>query len=428
MIIKDKKFYLYFFSLAIPMMLQNVVVLGVNLMDNLMLGGYSELSISAAAVANQIQFALQMLTMGICEGVVVLSSQYWGQKRLGEMKSIIGIGMKLQVVLGILTFLLVAFFPYQLASLLTDDAATIEECVKYLQIMKYTYPLFCMMNMLVSSMRIVESIKIGFAINITALVVNVIFNYILIFGHFGAPRLGIVGAAIATLLSRIVEFAIAAVYVLKVDKKLQLKIREFFRMDFSYLKDYLRVGMPVLLANFVWAVANGAQVAILGRLGAQTLAANSIASTLFNLVYVASGAVGSVSGIIIGKTVGEGDFDRVKNYARSLQLVYLGVGVFSSACLYLVKLAILQFYNIAPDTYALTNTFLNILCITIIGSCYQVPCLTGIVRGGGDTKFVLINDTIHQWLIVLPAAFIAAFVLELPPAIVFVCLKSDQIL
>jgi putative MATE family efflux protein len=287
---------------------------------------------------------------------------------------------------------------------------------------------FCITNMMVASMRIVETVKIGFIINISAFFVNVILNYMLIYGKFGAPRMGIRGAALATLIARIAEFAIAVVYVLAADKKLRLKIRDFLVPDFTFLRDYLRSGLPVLGACAVWGLANGAQVAILGRLGAQALAANGIACTLVNLIYVTTGAMGAVTGITVGKAVGEGDYDKVKQIAKTLQIIFLGTGFFSSLMLFLSKGIILSVYNISPETYQLANNFILVLCVTIIGSSYQAPSLTGIVRGGGDTKFVLINDTIFQWLIVIPTSFLAAFVFKFSPVVVFMFLKSDQIL
>jgi Na+-driven multidrug efflux pump len=169
-------------------------------------------------------------------------------------------------------------------------------------------------------------------------------------------------------------------------------------------------------------------VAILGRLGAQALAANGIAGTLFNLIYVTTGAMGAVTGITVGKAVGEGDYEKVKQIAKTLQILFLGTGFLSSLMLFLSKGLILSVYNISPATYRLADSFILVLCVTIIGSSYQAPSLTGIVRGGGDTKFVLINDTIFQWLIVIPTSFLAAFVFKFPPVVVFMFLKSDQIL
>jgi putative MATE family efflux protein len=397
-------------------------------MDNLMLGGYSELSISAVTAANQVQFMLQMLVMGICEGIVVLSSQYWGQRRTMEIKQIVGIGMQTQMLLTAVYFLFVFFFPAQAARIITTDESVIAETVLYLRILCFSYLFFCVSSMLVSAMRVVETVRIGVIINITALVVNIVLNYILIYGKLGAPAMGIRGAALATLISRVVECAVALVYVLRFDQKLRLRVRDFFARDYTFLRDYLSVGLPVLLANLVWAISTTAQGAIIGRLGAQALAASGIADTLYKLLYVAGGSVSSISAVVIGKTVGEGDIGKVKSYTYTLQVLYLAVGALSGLGLFLVTKPILSFYRISPETYAITKSFLLVLSITIIGSCYQVPCLTGIVRGGGDTRFVLVNDMIFQWLIVLPSSILAAFVFRLPPVFVYVFLKSDQIL
>jgi putative MATE family efflux protein len=427
-LIRDKRFYTYFFSMVIPMALQNIVVFSVNLADNVMIGGYAELSISAVAVANQIQFVLQMLTMGISEGMVVLSAQYWGQKRLKEMKSIIGVGMKMQVILSFVFFFIIFFFPAQVSRIITPDADVIAESVQYLQIMCFTYFTYCMTNLLLSAMRCVESVRVGFVVTLSALVINIIFNYILIYGHFGAPRMGVRGAALATLISRLVEFAIAVVYILRIDKKLKLRFKEMFAPDFTFFMDYIKSGLPVILSNFIWSLGTGAQVAILGRLGAQALAANGIAGTLFQMFSVACGALSGVSAIVIGKTVGEGDFEKVRQYAHTLQVIYLILGVLSGLGLFASKGLLLRIYNIAPETYALANGFLTVLSFTLMGTTYQVPCLTGIVRGGGDTKFVLINDTIFLWLIVIPSSAIAAFVFGWHPVVVYIFLKCDQVL
>ena len=170
------------------------------------------------------------------------------------------------------------------------------------------------------------------------------------------------------------------------------------------------------------------QTAILGRLGEETIAANSIATTIFQVVTVLSYGSASASGVVIGKAVGEGDIPRVKAYARTLQIIYIFIGLLTAAVLWLCKDVIVGFYSITEETKALTFQFITVLCVTVVGTSYQCACLTGIVTGGGDTKFVLINDLIHQWLIVIPAAFFCAFVFHGPLWVTFACLKSDQIL
>jgi len=271
-------------------------------------------------------------------------------------------------------------------------------------------------------------VKIGFAVTVSTLLVNVALNYCLINGNLGFPEMGVEGAAIATLAARILEFVIVLIYCFFFDKKIRWRAGSLLQPDMQLLRDYIRIGVPLILSSTTWGLATSAQTAILGRLGADAIAANSIAVTIFQVITVVTYGSAAASAVIIGETVGEGDIGRVKSYAKTLQVLYIFIGLATSAMLWLSKDLIISFYTITPAAYDLAQQFVKVLCITVIGSSYQVTCLTGIVTGGGDTSFVLKNDLIHQWLIVLPAAFLSAFVFHLPPVITFFCLKSDQIL
>ena len=173
------------------------------------------------------------------------------------------------------------------------------------------------------------------------------------------------------------------------------------------------------------------QLAILGHIAtggnASVVAASSIANTLFSVVSVACYGAASASSVLIGKTVGEGKINKLKEYSRSLQVLYLGIGVVTGALLFFSKGFVLSFYDVTSETAVLADSFMNILSISVIGTSYQVACLTGILRGAGDTRFVLFNDLIWMWGIVLPSSLVAGFIFNLSPAIVFICLKSDQI-
>lgn len=426
--VKDKPFYKAYFSMTAVIALQNLITFAVNLADNIMIGGYSQDALSGVSMVNQIQFLLQMFVGGVGSGMVVLGAQYWGKKQVEPIRRITSIGTLLAVIFSLLMTGVVYFFPTQTLSILTNEEAVISEGAKYLTIICFSYVIFAITNTLLSALRSVETVRIGFVVTLTALVVNVVLNYGLIYGHFGLPELGVEGAAIATLISRIVEFAIVVVYVACIDKKLRWRIRDMFQLDGKLFKDYIRVGSPLIFSSTIWGVAMSAQTAILGRMGGETIAANSIATTIFQVVSVLSYGSANASGVVIGKTVGEGDIPRVKAYAKSLQIIYIFIGLFTGAVLWLCKDFILSLYSITPATKDLTVQFIAVLSITVIGTSYQVACLTGIVTGGGDTRFVLINDLIHQWLIVLPSAFLSAFVFEAPLWVTFACLKSDQVL
>ena len=426
--VKDKAFYRSFFSMAAVIAMQNLITYAVNLADNVMIGSYSQDALSGVAIVNQIQFLLQMIVMGIGSGITVLGAQYWGKKLSDPIRRITSIGMVLSLIASAAMMGVVYFFPSQTLSVLTDEQAVIAEGVKYIRIICFSYVLFGITQIFLAALRSVETVRIGFAVTSIALVFNVVLNYGLIYGRLGLPEMGVEGAALATLIARAVEFLIVTAYALLLDKKIRWKIRDMLHLDKQLFRDYIRVGLPLILSNSIWGLAMSAQTAILGRLGSDTIAANSIATTIFQVVSVVAYGSANASGVVIGKTVGSGDIGLVKAYGTTLQIIYLMIGVISGTVLWSCRNFIISLYSITPETEVLARQFIGILSITIIGTSYQVACLTGIVTGGGDTKFVLINDLIHQWLIVIPAAFLSAFVFHAPIWVTFLCLKSDQIL
>lgn len=426
--VKDKPFYKAFFSMTAIIALQNLITFAVNLADNVMIGGYSQDALSGVAMVNQIQFLLQMVVGGIGNGITVLGAQYWGKKQIEPIRRVTSIGMVLALGASALMMLAVYFFPNQVLSLLTNEQTVIAEGKKYLVIICYSYILFAITNVLLASLRSVETVRIGFVVTLTALVVNVVLNYGLIYGRLGMPEMGVEGAAIATLASRVVEFLIVVIYALFFDKKIGWKPKDLLHLDGGLFRDYIRVGMPLILSSSIWGLAMSAQTAILGRMGGETIAANSIATTIFQVITVVTYGSASASSVVIGKAVGEGDIPRVKAYSKTLQIIYIFIGILTGLVLWLCKDFIISLYSITEETRALTVEFIAVLSVTVIGTSYQCACLTGIVTGGGDTKFVLINDLIHQWLIVIPSAFLSAFVFHAPLWVTFACLKSDQVL
>ena len=424
---KDKKFYKTAARLTAFIALQNVIVCFVGLVDNVMIGAYSQDALSGVALANQVQFLLQMMMNGVGEGMAVIAAQYWGTRRMDPIRRVMVIALEIAALLGLAFFGVAQLAPEGVLRLLTSDAGAIAEGAKYMRVVSFSYVFFGATMVLLSAQRSIENVRIGMISSLTGLVVNIVLNWLLIFGRFGLPRMGVTGAALATLIARMAEFAVVAVYTWRIDKKLALKIREFLHIDGRMFRDFIRVAVPVVLSGANWGIAQGIQTSILGHMGSSAIAANSIANSLFQVVSVVMYGLSSASSVMIGKAVGSDDLDSLKGYVNSLQLMFIGIGLATSLVLFSLRNVVLSFYAVTPEALSMARTFMNVLCVTVVGSAYQVACLTGIVRGGGNTKFVFYNDLIFQWLIVLPLSALCAFVWNLSPVVVFFCLKSDQL-
>lgn len=425
--IKDKYFYKTFFSLFGVVALQNLIVFSVNLADSIMLGSYSEVGMSGVSLANQIQFLLQMFVNGAANGLVVIASQYWGKKNLPPIKKVFSAAFITGVAMSAVLMAAVLISPEGILGILSDEREIVLAGAEYIKIMAFSYIIFAVTQILIALMRSVEAVKIGFYTSVLALIFNIGLNYCLIFGNFGFPEMGVKGAAIATLISRIAELIASVIYVFVIDKRLSLKIKDIFGLEKSYLKDYMKAGLPLVGSGGSWGVAMTVQTAIIGRLGAACIGANAVAAPVFQVVSVLYTSSGNASSVLIGKTVGENDIPRVKLYAKKLQILYLIIGAASCIALLLSRDFIISVYDVTAETAALAATFINILSITVIGSSYEAPALCGIVSGGGDTKFVFKNDIIFMWCMVLPLAFLSAFIFNWPVPVTFFILKSDQI-
>ena len=427
LITKEKTFYQMFFRLFSMIVLQNVIVLSVNLADNIMIGAYSEISLSGVAAVNQLQFIFQQLTMGIGDALVTLGSQYWGQKRTAPIKQIGKAALLVGLGGGLILFALTGLMPAQILRIFTPSDAIIAEGVRYMAIVRWTYILYSITAVLLALLRSVEVVRIAFWVSLSTLVINCSINYVLIGGHFGAPALGVVGAAIGTLVARLVELIIVLVYYIFFDKRLMVRREDIVHTDRVLMGDYFRHCRFFILVALMFGCSTALQTVVLGHLSDSAIAANSIATTLFQILKVASVGAASATAIIIGKTIGSGDMTKLREYVRTFQVMFLIIGALTSIVLFFLRYPILSLYDLSPETKQMANNFILVLCITCIGTAYEMPVIVGIIRGGGDARFVFVNDLISIWGIVLPLSFLAAFVFKWDPAVVVFCLNSDQV-
>lgn len=428
MFTKDRNFYRTFLRLCLALMLEQAVVLSVNLADNVMLGTYSEEALSGVAAVNQIQFVFQQVVYAIANSMIVLGSQYWGQRRMSEIKKLSAIGIRLEILVAAVLFALVSFFPVSALKIFTNNEAFIAEGVSYLKIMRFSYFFFALTAVLLSTMRIVESVKIALRVSFLSLMINVCINYLLIQGHFGFPEMGARGAAIGTLTAKIIEFIVVLIFVLR-DQKLGMRFKDVLSRSSVLLRDFAAVAIPTLGSALLWSFANVMQTVILGHMNDSAIAAQSISNTVFLLLKVTAVGAASAASVIIGKTVGEGDMKRVKEYTKRLQIIFAGIGVALMLLMLLIRMPLLKIYEpkLTAETYQLAGIYILIQSVVLLVTSYQMPVNTGIIRGGGDTKFVMYLDTAAV-LIFIPLALLGGLVWNWSPMLVIICVNLDQAL
>lgn len=428
LITRDRSFYKNLIALAIPVALQNLITFAVGFADNLMVSALGDAAVSGVYMGGQIQTFLQMFSGGIEGAILILAAQYWGKGDTGSIRRIVAIGLHFSLLFGLALTAVCFAFPRPILSVFTPDETVIETGAAYLRIVCLSYVFFCLTQALIASMRSVEAARVGMVVSLISLVVNVGLNYLLIFGKLGLPALGVAGAALATLISRIAETACMAVYTFKMDGKLKLKLRDLMHSDAELRKDFIRYGLPIIGGQVVWSVNLMANSAILGRFSAGVITAASVANTLNSLAYVTMNGMSSAVGVITGKTVGAGKKELMKEYARTVQILFLALGLLTGGTLFLIRNPFISLYSgITREAASVARQFITVLSVTMIGTCYQAAGLFGLVKSGGDIGFVFKNDSIFVFLVVLPSAIIAS-VLGAPPWVVFACLKCDQIL
>lgn len=427
-ITRDKRFYRLLFSIALPIAVQNLITFMVSMVDTLMVGALGEIQLSAVSIANNLFFVLTILMFGLAGGSNIMISQYWGKGNVKTIHKILAIMYRVCLLItGIFIFIAV-FLPKYFMGIFTTDKAVIEFGASYLRIVCIGYLFYSITNCTIMMLRSVKTVSISIIVYTASLVVNSILNWILIFGNLGAPELGIRGAAIATVCARITEFSIVLVFMFIYERKIGLKLEHLLKLDKEILKDYVGLCTPVLCNELLWAIGASMISVIVGRMGTEVVAANSINGVAHQFVTVFIFGMSNATAVIIGNTIGEGKKEKAKEYAYSIGVFSVVMGCISGLMILLIKPFVVNFYNVSYSTKLIAMEIMTVTSGIIVFQSLASNFMMGVLRGGGDAKFVLINDLIFMWLVAIPGGFFVAFILELPVALVFLVIKCDEIL
>lgn len=430
--VKDRNFYLTMLKIAIPIALQSFLSLLVVIADDIMVSSTAQGLSAQAAVAqvNSITALFTAALTGLVGGSSVLIAQYWGRQDMERIKRIFAIVLWICVSLSLVVVAVMKLFPTAIVGLVINrgDVQITNLALSYVGIICFSYIPYAVSAALVGMLRTVEVVRITMYAALTTLIVNIGLNYILIFGKLGFPALGVNGAAIATLFARISEMIFVAVYTFRVQRRIDLKVKDFLVIDRAMLKDYGFYGLPVGVTDAQWALIGMLKAAIIGQMGGVFMAANSIANSMANLGTLFTFGLAGGAAVVVGKAVGQGDYATAKKYSQTIQLMFLVIGLIMAGAVFLLRIPFISLYGSAanPEVYTLSLQLIAIVAVTMIGTTYHASCFVGINRGGGDSRFVALVDMICGWFVVLPMTLLAAFVWKWPLPFVFLSTRIDQ--
>ena len=425
--------------LGLPVAFQSLISLSVVFLDNVMVGNIpnnTEVMFAGVTQANAITTLFAFFIRGLSGGSSLMISQYWGKKDLGKIKTIFSIIFTIGLSLATIATVLIFLFPKGAMSIVTNNSEVIDAGAQYIKIVCFSYMFYILTETFVTMLRCVEIVRISLYLSIISFFVNLIGNYLLIFGNesLHIPALGVRGAAFATIFARFVEFSVVMAFTFKIQKRISIKIKDLFSHDRLMWKDYAKYGLPIMVGDTQWGFVGLFKAIIIGRLGSDMMSANGIAEVIMSLAGIFTMGLGSAACVIIGKTVGAKQYEKTRQYSNTLQILFASFGIVMCAALFFAKTPLLALYEIVnkgkggfgAETMELAKTFISIGAFTLLGTFYHATCFTGINRGAGDGKFVFKVDMVCGWLIVLPLTFLNAIIIGSPLPIVFLCAKIDQ--
>ena len=422
---ESKEFYRDLKNVVTPMAIQNLISSAVNSADVIMLGYIGQTAIAASALAGNIAFILFMISTGLSSGLIMLGAQYWGKKDTESIKTLLGIGLRICCTTETIIALIAAFYPRILMLIFTQDEALIAEGCRYLRAVSISYVCLSFVQMFQAGFKSIERVKIVTITSTTCLFLNIGLNAVFIFGLFGVPKMGILGVGIATSIARFIEMVICFVYA-RCQKDVKFSVTCMFRTNKLLTKDFFKYSLPAVGNELVWGAAFSMYSVIMGHLGEDIVAANSVVNTVRQLGSVLCFGMAYGGAIVLGKYMGAGDMQKAERNASRLARVTILSGVLG-AVLIICLFPVLPYIAKLNETAAhYRNIILFINAYSLIGAAINTVLICGIFRAGGDSKFGFIADTINMWCVSVPLGLLAAFVFKLPPLWVYFILFLDE--
>ena len=426
--VKDKNFYKDVAAISIPIALQSLITTGVNMMDTIMIGAVGQTQLSAVSLANQFINVFHIFCMGIGMGASVLVSRYYGMKDQKSLRNTVVIMVRLCLVMSVLFSAATLFMPEQIMRIYTVEEPIIYHGIQYLNWSVVTYFLLGLSITCTIVLRCVGKAKMPLYTSIGAFFINVGANYIFIFGKFGAPRMEAAGAALGTLIARIFEFFVICGYLFLKEKTIGIRVKHLCTKVGELWKEYIRVSIPVLISDGILAIGNNSVAMVIGRLGESFVAANAITTVTQQLSSVVISGFSQAGAIVTGRTLGEGDKEKAFDQAYAFLGLGIIFGLLAAAIIMIIAGPMINAYNITQETKDIAWQLMISISVIVVFQSMNNIMTKGVLRGGGDTKMLMLADNIFLWAASIPLGMVAGLVLHLPAFWIYFALKIDQLL
>ena len=424
--IGDRKFYKRLFTVALPIVAQQLITASVQLVDNVMVGSLEESAIVSVSTVNQLYFVMMLITFGAMGGAGIFSAQYYGSNDYDKLKQTFRFKISTALVVFFVSLIIFSLFGRPLIGLFTDNPDTINNAIEYLKIIRFGILPWVLSVAISNTFRDMGITKPLMYISIVAILTNTLLNAILIFGLFGFPKLGIIGAAYATLIARIVEFILSFIFLLKQGKLFSTKLKDLFKIDKQVLIAIFSMALPLMLNEALWSTGQTMFMQAYSTRGEYAYAAQNITSAISQLVFVTFGGVATGIAVLVGNTLGRNELIEAKDNARKL----IAFAVFFAMCmgvlLFILSFFILDIYKIAEETkaIALFNIRINALFIPLFS--FNIS-LYFTLRSGGDTKSTLLMDSVYMWVVAVPIAYAISRWTNWPVTLMFLIIQLTDI-
>jgi len=423
---EEKTFYNKLIRLTLPIALQSLMLSLVAACDALMLSTVEQNEMTAVSLATQVQFVQNMFIFAVVGAGSILGAQYWGKGDRRAMEDIFCLMLRVSGVLSLLFCAACELFPVALMHIFSGNDAIIGIGADYLRIAGWSYFLSGISQCYLTMMKVTDRVITSTLVSGCAVLLNIVFNILLIFGKLGFPAMNARGAALATTIARVVEFILAICLTLG-KTHIRPAWSRFFKRSRQLAKDFKKQLLPLMGGSLLWGVGFTSYTAIIGHLDSDASAANSIASVVRDLICCVCNGIGSAAGIMVGNELGAGDLERGKAYGIKLKNISFVIGFASTGLVLASTPLVLHIAKLTDTARGYLTGMMVIMSVYMIGRCVNTITINGVLDGGGDTLFDMYSLFVSMWCIAIPLALLGAFVFHFPVLMVYACTCLDEV-